>query len=55
MKTTITFIEKPYHKGFNWQVDFGGKAKQWYKSQEEAISAKKKWDEIDSQLEIAEK
>lgn len=49
MKAIITFIEKSYHKGFNWQVDFGGKAKQWYKSKEEAEYAKKQWDEIEGQ------
>lgn len=42
----VSHIDEPYHKGYNWQVDFDGKAKQWYKSEAEAIKAKETWDNI---------
>ena len=40
----VTYLEEPYHQGFHWQVDFGGKAKQWYKTEEEARSVAEDWD-----------
>lgn len=45
----VSHIDEPYHKGYNWQVDFDGKAKQWYKSEAEAIKAKQAWDNFEEQ------
>lgn len=39
---SIRYIDNPYHKGFNWEVDYGC-GKQWFKSKEEAENAKAKW------------
>lgn len=45
----VDYIAEPYHEGYNWQVDFDGKCKQWYKSEAEAIKAKEAWDNFEEQ------
>lgn len=50
MKATMRHLDNPYHRGFEWQVNYGNLGKQWFKSETEARRAMEKWNETEEEL-----